>query len=146
MRCDLGKKNPNKPTSSDFKIRKNRSVRCIIMGFTFETADTRHQKGQNLGKSEHWSDSMPQILLYGMPSPCFQHLLLITGSIRPSSILRQYRELVISKSKQGLWGIKTLSALCIAGKMSVQARRKNLVPNKVTVTKSTWTWTFLPFL
>lgn len=34
------------------------------MGFTFEAAGTKHPKGQNLGKSEHWPDSMPQILLY----------------------------------------------------------------------------------
>lgn len=50
--------------SSNFKIRKNRSVRCITMGFTFEAGGTKHQNGQNLGKSEHWPDSMPQILLY----------------------------------------------------------------------------------
>lgn len=114
------------------------------MGFTFEVSDTKHQKGKNLEKLNPGLIQCHRFYCMRFSS-CFKHLLLTRGSIRPCSTLRQHRELMISKSKQGLWGIKTLSPLCIAGKMSVQALRQNLVLNKTTVTKSTWTWTFYTF-
>lgn len=143
MRCDLGKKNPNKPASSNFIIRKNRSVRCIIMGFTSEAAGTKYQRNKNIEKLTTGLIQCHKFYCMRL-SPGFQHLFLIRGSVRPSSTLRQQRELVISKSKQGFWGIKTLSPLCIARKMSVQAPKQNLVSNKATVRKSPWTWTYLP--